>query len=98
MSQDFDINTEFDPDDFDFDEYYPEEALEALAKAERLSEDVDKVKTDAAEALVGPVSNDEFLKAIFGGSFTAAYPLVCKKSGDPDLSVFKWFETDGLIS
>jgi len=93
MSQDFDINTEFDPDDFDFDEYYPEEALEALAKAERLSEDVDKVKTDAAEALVGPVSNDEFLKAIFGGSFTAAYPLVCKKSGDPDFggwTPIKW--------
>jgi len=85
MSQDFDINTEFDPDDFDFDEYYPEEAWDALAQAKRLSEDLALVKTDAAAAVVGPVSNDEFLTAIFGGSFTAAYPLVCKKSGDPDL-------------
>ncbi len=85
MSQGFDINSELDPDDFDIDEYYPEEALEALAKAERLSEDVDKVNTDAAAALVGPVSNDEFLKAIFGSSFSSAYPLVCKKSGNPDL-------------
>ena len=85
MSQNFDINTELDPYDFDFDEYYPEEAFEALAEAERLSEQVNKVKTDEDSTLVLPVSNDEFLKAIFGSSFTAAYPLVCKKSGDPDL-------------
>ena len=84
MSQGFNLNTEVDPDDFDFDEYYPEEALEALAEAERLSANVDKVKTDAAAALDGPVSNDEFLKAIFGSSFSSAYPLVCKKSGDPE--------------
>ncbi len=85
MSQDFDNNTDFDPADFDFDEYYPEEAFEALAEAKRLSEHADKVKTDDDSTLVLPVSNDEFLKAIFGSSFTAAYPLVCKKSGDPDL-------------
>ena len=84
MSQDFNINVELDPDDFDFDEYYPEEAWEALAQAKHLSEDLTKVGTDAAVAVVGPVSNDEFLKAIFGSSFSSAYPLVCKKSGDPE--------------
>ena len=85
MSQDFDINSELDPDDFDYEEYYPEEAFEALALAKRLSEDRALTQTDTAAALVGPVSNDEFLTAIFGGSFSSAYPLVCKKSGDPDL-------------
>jgi hypothetical protein len=83
MSQDFNINTELDSDDFDFDEYYPEEAFEALVEAERLFEDVDKVKTDEVATVVVPVSNDEFLKAIFGSSFSSAHPLVCKKSGDP---------------
>ncbi len=80
MSQDFDLNTELDKDDFDFDEYYPEEAWDALAEAKYLSE-----KNDAAATLEGRVSNDEFLTAIFGNTFTSAYPLVCKKTGDPDL-------------
>ena len=35
---------------------------------------------------VTSVTNDEFLSAIFGDSFTSAYPLVCKKIGDPDIS------------
>jgi hypothetical protein len=78
MSQDFNLNTELDPDVFDFDEYYPEEAWDALAKAKDFSE-----KTTAA--VVGRVSNDEFLSAIFGNTFTTAHPLVCKKTGDPDL-------------
>ena len=86
MSQDFNINSELDPDDFDFDEYYPEEAFEALAEAERLSEKVDQVKTEGVAAVVGPVSNDDFLQAIFGNSFTSAHPLVCKKAADPDKS------------
>lgn len=80
MSQDFDLNTELDPDVFDFDEYYPEEAWDALDEANELSE-----KTDAAAAVVGGVSNDEFLAAIFGNTFTSAHPLVCKKTGNPDL-------------
>jgi hypothetical protein len=80
MTQDFDINPELDPDDFDFDEYYPEEAWEALAAAKDLSE-----KTGMDFVLVGRVSNDEFLTAIFGNTFTSAHPLVCKKTGDPDL-------------
>jgi hypothetical protein len=80
MSQDFDFNTELDTDDFDFDEYYTEEAWEALAEAKDFSE-----KTDAAAALLGLVSNDEFLTSIFGNTFTSAQPLVCKKTGDPDL-------------
>lgn len=78
MSQDFDLNTELDPDDFDFDDYYPEEAWDALGEAKDLSE-----KTTAAG--VGRVSNDEFLAAIFGNTFTSAHPLVCKKPCDPDL-------------
>ena len=80
MSQDFDLNTELAPDVFDFDEYYPEEAWDALAETNDLSE-----KTDAAAAEVGRVSNDEFLTAIFGNTFTSAHPLVCKKPSDPDL-------------
>lgn len=80
MNQDFDLNTELDPDVFDFDEYYPEEAWEALEAAKNLPD-----KTDATAAVVGPVSNDEFLTAIFGNTFTSVHPLVCKKAGDPDL-------------
>lgn len=30
------------------------------------------------------VTNDQFLSAIFGTSFSRAYPLVCAKPGDPD--------------
>lgn len=85
MSQDFDINTEFDPDDFDYDEYYPEEAFEALEEAKRLLEDRALTKNETAAEVIGHVSNDEFLTAIFGKTFTSAYPLVCKKTGDPDL-------------
>lgn len=80
MSQDFALNTELDTDDFDFDEYCPEEAWYALAETKGLSE-----KIDAAAALIGRVSNDEFLTAIFGNTFTLAHPLVCKKNGDPDV-------------
>ena len=86
MTQSFDINTELDPEDFDFDEYYPEEALEALAEAARLSVGTDQVKTDAPAAELGRVSNDNFIRAIFGESFNGAYPLVCRKSGDPEKS------------
>lgn len=85
MSQDFNINVELDPDDFDFDEYYPEEAWEALELSKRLVEDSAQVKTEEATSALGPVSNDEFLNAIFGNTFTSAHPLVCKKTGDPDL-------------
>lgn len=80
MSQDFDLNTELDADVFDFDEYYPEEAWHALAETKGLSE-----KIDEAASLIGRVSNDEFLTAIFGNTFTLAHPLVCKKNGDPDV-------------
>ena len=81
MSQDFDLNTELDPDVFDLDDYYPEEVWDALAETKSLSE-----KIDATAALIGRVSNDEFLTAIFGNTFTMAHPLVCKKNGDPDVS------------
>jgi hypothetical protein len=35
------------------------------------------------------VSNDEFLRAIFGAVFDEAQPLVCKKLGDPDVGGWK---------
>jgi hypothetical protein len=70
MSQDFDHDAGFAEEGFDFDEYYPEEAWDALAEA---------------AAGVGPVSNDEFLTAIFGDTFSVGNPLICKKPGDPDL-------------
>jgi hypothetical protein len=89
MNQDFDLNVELDIDDFEFDEYYPEEAWDAIAQAEGLSVSTDKVITDKFAAFVGQVSNDEFLSAIFGNTFTSANPLVCKKKGDPDLG--GWF-------
>ncbi|MFN8956300.1 MAG: hypothetical protein ACK5V9_15185 [Burkholderiales bacterium] len=47
MSQDFDLNTELDPEVLAFDEYYPEEAWDALAETKGLSE-----KIDAADALL----------------------------------------------
>ena len=49
---------------------------------------VDKLRAGTAA-----VTNDDFLFAIFGDSFTATHPLVCKKSGDPALggwSATKW--------
>lgn len=85
MSQDFDLNNRLDPDDLDYDEYYPEEAFEALAQVKHLSEDRALTQTDTAAEVIGPVSNDEFLTAIFGKTFTSAHPLVCKKTGDPDI-------------
>lgn len=38
--------------------------------------------TETAFALV---TNDEFLTSIFGNTFGREHPLICKKSGDPDL-------------
>ena len=40
---------------------------------------------DKLRAGTAAVTNDDFLFAIFGDSFTATHPLVCKKSGDPAL-------------
>ena len=39
---------------------------------------------DKFQAGFASVTNDDFLSAIFGDSFTKAYPLVCKKTDDPD--------------
>jgi hypothetical protein len=87
MSQDFDLHTESDIDDFDFDfdEYYPEEAWEALEDVKRKAEELHKAKTDATPMNFEHLTNDQFLSAIFGNSFTSAHPLVCKKAGDPSL-------------
>ncbi len=83
MNEHFDHNIESDLEVFDFDEYYPEEAWEEFYEANRLSENASKESTHEAVELVETVSNDEFLSAIFGNTFTEVHPLVCKKSGDP---------------
>jgi hypothetical protein len=80
MSHDFKTNDEVDLAVYSLDEYDPVEEYENLnAKAI----EADSVEDDNS---LDTVSNDDFITAIFGCSFTAAHPLVCKKSGDPDKS------------
>jgi len=86
MSQDFDRTTDLDSDMYDFDEYYPEEALEALEQAKKQTDNCHPFNPKGVTRTFESVSNDEFLTAIFGNSFTSVHPLVCKKSGDPDKS------------
>jgi hypothetical protein len=38
---------------------------------------------------LGKVTNDDFLQAIFGSTFSTAFPLVCKKPGNPDITGFR---------
>ncbi len=45
-----------------------------------------EVQTTPYTSEFGFISNEKFLTAIFGELFTSAYPLVCKKFGDPDKS------------
>lgn len=80
MSHDFETNDEVDFAIYGLDEYDPVEEYENLnAKA---------LEVGSVEAALAfdTVSNDDFITAIFGSSFTSAHPLVCKKSGDPDKS------------
>ena len=86
MNTDFNPTTDFDEDKFDFDEYYPDEVLEALAQTQNRSGYKDKVQKYEIFSDLEHVSNDDFLKAIFGGEFTSGHPLVCKKPGDPEAS------------
>lgn len=68
---------EYDEDYSPWDEYDPEEHRDR-----HLDYPAEACETFAT---FGPASitNDEFLKAIFGNDFMAGYPLVCSKPGDP---------------
>lgn len=80
MSRSFETTDEVELAMYGLDEYDPVEAFENLA-AEASATGC----SQAVEAL-DSVSNDDFMAAIFGNSFSAAYPLVCKKPGNPDKS------------
>ena len=78
MTDNFKIDDETLRAMYELDEYDPVEAFER--RAAELAESV----VDARDNFVPKVSNDQFLTAIFGDTFDLAYPLVCRKSGDPD--------------
>lgn len=78
MSHDFEITDEAALAMYGLDEYDPVEAYEDLNTGFTETSVDEKVRT------LSMVSNDDFMTAIFGDSFTAANPLICKKSGDPD--------------
>ena len=84
MSQEFNSDIELDSDLIDFDEFYPDEAWDALAKAEYLSKNINQDTVSETSDVLEQVTNDEFLTAIFGYSFSTEHPLVCHKAGDPD--------------
>ena len=86
MTQEFNHGIEVEPDMIDWDDYYPEEALALLAPSEVLAKAVNHVTPNDVNAELDKVSNDDFLTAIFGSTFTTEHPLVCKKAGDPDES------------
>jgi putative DNA primase/helicase len=65
---------QYDEDYCPRDEYDPVERWENELLAD----------TTVAGRDLGKVTNDDFLSAIFGSDFSNAYPIVCKKSGDPD--------------
>ncbi len=77
MSHSFETTDESELAMYGLDEYDPVDAFENQAAG---SSATGSSKT--VEAL-DTVSNDDFMAAIFGDSFSAAYPLVCKKSGNP---------------
>lgn len=77
MSRSFETTDEVELAIYGLDEYDPMEASENLA-----AEASETGCSQAVEAL-NSVSNDDFMAAIFGSTFDAAYPLVCKKSGNP---------------
>lgn len=78
MNRDFKTEIGWDDTLLEFDEYDPVEACENSIEQ---TLNVDKIEV---ERPLLNVSNDEFLTAIFGDTFTSAHPLVCKKTGDPD--------------
>jgi len=85
MTQELDNGVEFDPDLIDWDDYYPDEAWEVEPMEEHDVEDIGHGKVDEAAATYSHISNDDFLKGIFGDVFGSAHPLVCNKQGDPGI-------------
>jgi len=75
MSDDFQSIDEYDR--VDWDDFYPEEALEAFERSKKFEHENESTNTST-------VTNDVFIQAIFGDEFTEDVPLVCKKTGDPD--------------
>lgn len=63
------------------DDVSPAEAGSQMVDADLCADADSQISSESEFA---QVTNDEFLTAIFGNSFTVAQPLVCKKSGDPD--------------
>ena len=75
-----DQHNQYDDDFNPWDEYDPEEHWENQHGYSDVG-DISEIKIH-----LDKVTNDEFMSAIFGTTFTSAYPLVCKKPGDPDES------------
>lgn len=86
MNENFYHPRGFESEKLSFDECYPEEVLEAIALSESQAKFKIESQTEEITSACETVSNDDFLKAIFGSDFTSAHPLVCKKSGDPEAS------------
>ena len=68
---------QYDEDYCPLDEYDPVEYRESLQDSE---EALDRTITITS---FENITNDAFLEAIFGSSFSTAFPLVCSKPGDP---------------
>jgi hypothetical protein len=80
MSHDFEITDEAELAKYGLDEYDP------VDKYEYLNAGFSGIESGNSTQALESVSNDDFMAAIFGSSFVSAYPLVCKKSGDPNKS------------
>lgn len=70
------------------DDYYPWDEYDPVDQWENQQEK--SLATDRAVTHMdlSKVTNDDFLSAIFGSTFSTAFPLVCKKSGDPGMTGF----------
>jgi len=80
------MNNEFTQQVFQYDEDYgPWDEYDPVAQLENQQENELLANKKAEIIDLDKVTNDDFLKTIFGNSFSTSYPLVCAKSGDPGL-------------
>ena len=77
---------DFDLELMDWEDFYPEEAFEALTGSDKVVSVFNSIQVTND---FSRVTNDEFLAAIFGQSFSNEHPLVCHKAGDPDQGGWK---------
>jgi hypothetical protein len=85
MTEGFDTPDEFDPDDIDWDEWFDRNEGDGPHINDSCDDDgLGKYLNEKDCKDLSLISNDMFMTAIFGKSFTSAYPLVCIKPGDPD--------------